>query len=171
MEPGADDTIQSIHAEEIAFLMQGDGASVLEETIAHVQFLQYQKIQLEKVKQEKLLKLKHQKNETAEVQASEQSGEVNFQWLKKTSSHGTEVDMRILQDEIHVSIVQQHLPRFLLRMVTVLETKLKLDIMNATGSVIDGFDVYSFKVKIKGNSCAKASEIMNKILDNVDSVF
>lgn len=135
--------------EEILFFMQADRASILEETIAHVKNLGDQKASLEKIKHEKLKELCQQRAEKGQCQEWEMSGEANCLWMKRTSRGGTQVDIRIVQNEISVSVVQKHLPRFLLRMVTALESKLKLEILNVTGHVIDDFDVYNFRVEVR----------------------
>ncbi|BBN01320.1 protein MpBHLH9 [Marchantia polymorpha subsp. ruderalis] len=151
--------------------IKADRASILEETIAHVKNLGDQKASLEKIKHEKLKELCQQRAEKGQCQEWEMSGEANCLWMKRTSRGGTQVDIRIVQNEISVSVVQKHLPRFLLRMVTALESKLKLEILNVTGHVIDDFDVYNFRVEIKGSSCPQANEIMANIMETLDSVF
>ncbi|BBN01319.1 protein MpBHLH8 [Marchantia polymorpha subsp. ruderalis] len=149
-----------------------DRASILQATIARVKLLESEKSYLENMKQKRsIMKNLQAQEKAAEGQISEQSGEVDCHWLKRTSRHGTRVDMRIVHDEMYVNIVQQHLPMFLLRIMSFLETKLKLDILNATGSVINGFDVYNFELKIKGELCGDASEVMRNIMDTLDSVI
>ncbi|OAE24187.1 hypothetical protein AXG93_2752s2030 [Marchantia polymorpha subsp. ruderalis] len=92
-------------------------------------------------------------------------------WSKKVSKHGTEIEVRIVCDEVDIHIRQKHMPRFLIRVITAVERGLKLEILDGTGGVIHNCDVYRFKLKIQGDSCAFMGVIMAKLLEILDTVF
>ncbi|OAE34660.1 hypothetical protein AXG93_4399s1000 [Marchantia polymorpha subsp. ruderalis] len=174
-----DETKNSIADQELASFMQGDGASNLENTIAHEENEQEdQKTYFQEMESENMLKVNQQSTKCAHSPKPDQSGEANCQFLNtifSMSRHGIEIVMAKEQDEIQVSIIQKHLPRCLLSMlmglVTALEDELRLEILNSTVNVKDNDEVYNLRVKIDAHSCTEAKEMMTNIMNTLDSLF
>ncbi|BBN01051.1 protein MpBHLH36 [Marchantia polymorpha subsp. ruderalis] len=67
---------------------------------------------------------------------------------RKVSKNGTEIEVRIVCDEVDIHISQKHMPRFLIRVITAIEGGLKLEILDCCGGVIHNCDVYRFRLKV-----------------------
>ncbi|KAL3696607.1 hypothetical protein R1sor_010683 [Riccia sorocarpa] len=153
-----------------------DRASIILETVDYVKSLKLHVEQLQTVK-DKYAKLNREK-EIAEARQHgrpyEEIADLECQWLEKTSTRGTQVEIRKIQDEFQIRVVQRQMPGFFLRrLFSILDTKLKLEILNGSGGAIDGHEVYSVKLKERrDHPCLMTiMEIVTQILDSMDAVF
>ncbi|KAL8214156.1 hypothetical protein R6Q57_003605 [Mikania cordata] len=87
-------------------------------------------------------------------------------WLQRKSKN-TEVDVRIINDEVNIKLVQQKRINCLLYVSKVLD-ELQLDIHHVGGGLIGDFYSYLFNTKICEGSSVYASAIANKLLEVVD---
>ncbi|KAI3743017.1 hypothetical protein L1987_60718 [Smallanthus sonchifolius] len=87
-------------------------------------------------------------------------------WLQRKSKN-TEVDVRIINDEVNIKLVQQKRINCLLFVSKVLD-ELQLDLHHVAGGLIGDFYSYLFNTKICEGSSVYASAIANKLLEVVD---
>ncbi|XP_076961175.1 transcription factor bHLH91-like [Bidens hawaiensis] len=87
-------------------------------------------------------------------------------WLQRKSKN-TEVDVRIINDEVNIKLVQQKRINCLLLVSKVLD-ELQLDLHHVAGGLIGDFYSYLFNTKICEGSSVYASAIANKLLEVVD---
>ncbi|KAJ0502584.1 putative transcription factor bHLH family [Helianthus annuus] len=87
-------------------------------------------------------------------------------WLQRKSKN-TEVDVRIINDEVNIKLVQQKRINCLLLVAKVLD-ELQLDLHHVAGGLIGDFYSYLFNTKICEGSSVYASAIANKLLEVVD---
>ncbi|KAK1426451.1 hypothetical protein QVD17_15123 [Tagetes erecta] len=87
-------------------------------------------------------------------------------WLQRKSKN-TEVDVRIINDEVNIKLVQQKRINCLLLVSKVLD-ELQLDLHHVAGGLIGDFYSYLFNTKICEGSSVYASAIANKLLEVVE---
>ncbi|PWA36316.1 Myc-type, basic helix-loop-helix (bHLH) domain-containing protein [Artemisia annua] len=87
-------------------------------------------------------------------------------WLQRKSKN-TEVDVRIIDDEVTIKFVQQKKINCLLFVSKVLD-ELQLDLNHVAGGLIGDFYSYLFNTKICEGSSVYASAIANKLIEVVD---
>ncbi|KAI3676790.1 hypothetical protein L1987_86403 [Smallanthus sonchifolius] len=87
-------------------------------------------------------------------------------WLQRKSKN-TEVDVRIINDEVNIKLVQQKRINCLLLVSKVLD-ELQMDLHHVAGGLIGDFYSYLFNTKICEGSSVYASAIANKLLEVVD---
>ncbi|KAL8227967.1 hypothetical protein R6Q57_015551 [Mikania cordata] len=91
-------------------------------------------------------------------------------WLQKKSKN-TEIDVRIIDDEVTIKLVQQKRINCLLFIAKVLD-EFNLDLHNVAGGLIGDFYSYLFNNKIcEEGSSVYASDIANKLIEVVDKQF
>ncbi|KAG0603882.1 hypothetical protein M758_10G127700 [Ceratodon purpureus] len=88
-------------------------------------------------------------------------------WLQRTSQNGTQVDVRIVHDEVTIKLTQRRRKNCLLDVFGVL-VELHLDLLQASGASIGEHDVFLFNTKILEGSSTFAGYIAAKMLDAVD---
>ncbi|CAA2983514.1 transcription factor bHLH91-like [Olea europaea subsp. europaea] len=90
-------------------------------------------------------------------------------WLHRKSKN-TEVDVRIVDDEVTVKLVQQKRTNCLLLVSKVLE-ELQLDLNHVAGGLIGDYYSFLFNSKICEGSIVYASAIANKLIEVVDKQY
>ncbi|XP_047952640.1 transcription factor bHLH91-like isoform X1 [Salvia hispanica] len=90
-------------------------------------------------------------------------------WLHRKSKN-TEVDVRIIDDEITVKLVQQKRINCLLFVSKVLD-ELQLDLHHVAGGLIGDYYSYLFNSKICEGSIVYASAVANKLIEVVDKQY
>ncbi|KAG6400563.1 hypothetical protein SASPL_137403 [Salvia splendens] len=90
-------------------------------------------------------------------------------WLHRKSKN-TEVDVRIIDDEITVKLVQQKRINCLLFVSKVLD-ELQLDLHHVGGGLIGDYYSYLFNSKICEGSIVYASAVANKLIEVVDKQY
>jgi hypothetical protein len=68
-------------------------------------------------------------------------------WLQRTSQNGTQVDVRIVHDEVTIKLTQRRRKNCLLDVFGVL-LELHLDLLQASGASIGEHDVFLFNTKV-----------------------
>ncbi|KAI3719284.1 hypothetical protein L6452_20179 [Arctium lappa] len=94
------------------------------------------------------------------------SSTMRSSWLQRKSKD-TEIDVRIIDDEVTIKLVQQKKMNCLLLVSKVVD-ELQLDLHHVAGGVIGDFYSYLFNSKICEGSCVYASAIANKVIEVVD---
>ncbi|KAG8363527.1 hypothetical protein BUALT_Bualt19G0031700 [Buddleja alternifolia] len=90
-------------------------------------------------------------------------------WLHRKSKN-TEVDVRIIDDEVTVKLVQQKRINCLLFVSKVLD-ELQLDLHHVAGGLIGDYYSFLFNSKICEGSIVYASAIANKLIEVVDKQY
>ncbi|GFQ08168.1 transcription factor bhlh10 [Phtheirospermum japonicum] len=90
-------------------------------------------------------------------------------WLHRKSKN-TEVDVRIIDDEVTVKLVQQKRINCLLFVSKVLD-ELQLDLHHVAGGLIGDYYSFLFNSKICEGSIVYASAIANKLIEVVDKHY
>ncbi|KAL2478594.1 transcription factor bHLH [Forsythia ovata] len=90
-------------------------------------------------------------------------------WLHRKSKN-TEVDVRIVDDEVTVKLVQQKRINCLLFVSKVLD-ELQLDLHHVAGGLIGDYYSFLFNSKICEGSIVYASAIANKLIEVVDKQY
>ncbi|XP_024989003.1 transcription factor bHLH91-like [Cynara cardunculus var. scolymus] len=97
------------------------------------------------------------------------SSTMRSSWLQRKSNN-TEIDVRIVDDEVTIKLVQQKKMNCLLLVSKVLD-ELQLDLHHVAGGVIGDFYSYLFNSKICEGSSVYASAIANKVIEVVDKQY
>ncbi|KAI3448983.1 hypothetical protein Pfo_005648 [Paulownia fortunei] len=90
-------------------------------------------------------------------------------WLHRKSKN-TEVDVRIIDDEVTVKLVQQKRINCLLFVSKVLD-ELQLDLHHVAGGLIGDYYSFLFNSKICEGSIVYASAVANKLIEVVDKQY
>ncbi|XP_076887889.1 transcription factor bHLH10-like [Bidens hawaiensis] len=90
-------------------------------------------------------------------------------WLQRKSKN-IEIDVRIIDDEVTIKLVQQKRINCLLLVSKVLDD-LPLDLHHVAGGLIGDFYSYLFNTKICEGSSVYASAIANKLIEVVDKQY
>lgn len=97
------------------------------------------------------------------------NGSSALSWLKRKSKN-TEVDVRIVDDEVTIKLAQRKKINCLLVVSKVLD-ELQLDIQHVAGGLVGDNYSYLFNSKICEGSCVYASAIANKLIDVVNRQY
>ncbi|XP_076945315.1 transcription factor bHLH10-like [Bidens hawaiensis] len=90
-------------------------------------------------------------------------------WLQRKSKN-VEIDVRIIDDEVTIKLVQQKRINCLLVVSQVFD-ELNLDVQHVAGGLIGGYYSYLFNNKICERSSVYASDIANKLIEEVDKQY
>ncbi|KAM3323222.1 transcription factor bHLH91 [Capsicum chacoense] len=101
-----------------------------------------------------------------EVEQSYNGNSLRSSWLQRRSKN-TEVDVRIVDDEVTVKLVQQKRINCLLFASKVLD-ELQLDLHHVAGGLIGDYYSFLFNSKISEGSTVYASAIAMKLIEVVD---
>ncbi|KAL2251309.1 transcription factor bHLH91-like [Sesamum indicum] len=97
------------------------------------------------------------------------SSSLRSSWLHRKSKN-TEVDVRIIDDEVTVKLVQQKRINCLLFVSKVLD-ELQLDLHHVAGGLIGDYYSFLFNSKICEGSIVYASAVANKLIEVVDKQY
>ncbi|KAL0375514.1 UNVERIFIED_CONTAM: Transcription factor [Sesamum radiatum] len=97
------------------------------------------------------------------------SSSLRSSWLHRKSKN-TEVDVRIIDDEVTVKLVQQKRINCLLFVSKVLD-ELQLDLHHVAGGLIGDYYSFLFNSKICEGSVVYASAVANKLIEVVDKQY
>ncbi|MFS7889120.1 putative transcription factor bHLH family [Helianthus anomalus] len=97
------------------------------------------------------------------------SSTIKSSWLQRKSMN-VEIDVRIIDDEVTIKLVQQRGISCLLLVSKVLD-ELNLDVHHVAGGLIGGYYSYLFNNKICEGSSVYASDIANKLIEVVDKQY
>ncbi|KAL3348644.1 hypothetical protein AABB24_022021 [Solanum stoloniferum] len=101
-----------------------------------------------------------------EVEQSYNGNSLRSSWLQRRSKN-TEVDVRIVDDEVTVKLVQQKRINCLFFASKVLDD-LQLDLHHVAGGLIGDYYSFLFNTKISEGSTVYASAIAKKFIEVVD---
>ncbi|KAF9626760.1 hypothetical protein IFM89_039040 [Coptis chinensis] len=90
-------------------------------------------------------------------------------WLQRKSKD-TEVDVRIIDDEVTIKLIQRKKINCLLSVSKILD-ELQLDLLHVSGGIIGDFYSFLFNSKIYENSSIYASAIAEKLIESVDKSY
>ncbi|KAL8028441.1 hypothetical protein ABFX02_14G160300 [Erythranthe guttata] len=108
-------------------------------------------------------------NESNSVGNLESGSSLRSSWLQRKSKN-TEVDVRIVDDEVTVKLVQQKRINCLLYVSKVLD-ELQLDLHHVAGGLIGDYYSFLFNSKICEGSIVYASAVANKLIEVVDKQY
>ncbi|GJY94162.1 transcription factor bHLH91-like protein [Tanacetum coccineum] len=97
------------------------------------------------------------------------SSSMRSSMVQRKSKH-TEIDVRIIDDEVTIKLVQQKRINCLLLVSKVLD-ELQLDLHHVAGGLIGDFYSYLFNTKICEGSSVYATAIANKLIEVVDKQY
>ncbi|KAJ9563533.1 hypothetical protein OSB04_008693 [Centaurea solstitialis] len=97
------------------------------------------------------------------------SSTMRSSWLQRKSKN-TEIDVRIIDDEVTIKLVHEKKMNCLLIVSKVLD-EFQLDLHHVAGGVIGDFYSYLFNSKICEGSFVYASAIANKVIEVVDKQY
>eukprot|EP01018_Ginkgo_biloba_P005133 Gb_19452 [translate_table: standard] len=95
------------------------------------------------------------------------NGSLRSSWLQRTSKDGTQVDVRIVDNEVNIKLIQRKRRNCLLCVSRILH-ELHLEILHANGANIGEHYIFMFNTKIYEGSCIYAGSIATKLIDAVD---
>eukprot|EP00258_Populus_trichocarpa_P005444 XP_002308327.3 transcription factor bHLH91 [Populus trichocarpa] len=113
--------------------------------------------------------LENSNTKVEQDQSTYNNGSLRSSWLQRKSKH-TEVDVRLIEDEVTIKLVQRKKVNCLLSVSKVLD-ELQLDLHHAAGGLIGDYYSFLFNTKINEGSCVYASGIANKLLEVVDRQY
>ncbi|KAK3001456.1 hypothetical protein RJ639_021771 [Escallonia herrerae] len=90
-------------------------------------------------------------------------------WLQRKSKN-TEVDVRIIDDEVTIKLVQQKRVNCLLLVSKMLD-EFQLDLHHVGGGLIGDYYSYLFNTKICEGSSVYATAVANKLIESVDTQY
>ncbi|KAG5252995.1 transcription factor bHLH [Salix suchowensis] len=102
-------------------------------------------------------------------QSAYSNGSLRSSWLQRKSKD-TEVDVRLIEDEVTIKLIQRKKVNCLLYVSKVLD-ELQLDLHHAAGGLIGDYYSFLFNTKINEGSCVYASAIANKLIEVVDRQY
>ncbi|RQP01428.1 hypothetical protein POPTR_016G068500v4 [Populus trichocarpa] len=102
-------------------------------------------------------------------QSAYSNGSLRSSWLQRKSKD-TEVDVRLIEDEVTIKLVQRKRVNCLLYVSKVLD-ELQLDLHHAAGGLIGDYYSFLFNTKINEGSCVYASAIANRLIEVVDRQY
>ncbi|XP_073274422.1 transcription factor bHLH91-like [Primulina huaijiensis] len=111
----------------------------------------------------------NESNSLGEMEQPYNCSSLRSSWLHRKSKN-TEVDVRIVDDEVTVKLVQQKRINCLLFVSKVLDD-LQLDLHHVAGGLIGDYYSFLFNSKICEGSIVYASAIANKLIEVVDKHY
>ncbi|KAK9120450.1 hypothetical protein Syun_018067 [Stephania yunnanensis] len=94
------------------------------------------------------------------------NGSLRSSWLQRKSKE-TEVDVRIIDDEVTIKLIQRKKMHCLLSVSRILD-ELQLDLLHVSGGNIGDYYSFLFNTKIYEGSSVYASAIAKKLIEAVD---
>nr|AKN09552.1 basic helix-loop-helix transcription factor [Salvia miltiorrhiza] len=150
---------------------KNDKASVLADAIRYIKELKRTVTELKDLVERKRFareRLKRPKVEEDDVDPYNGSS-LRSSWLHRKSKN-TEVDVRIVEDEITVKLVQQKRINCLL-FVSKVHDELQLDLQHVAGGLIGDYYSYLFNSKICEGSIVYARAVATKLIEVVDQHY
>lgn len=95
------------------------------------------------------------------------NGSLKSSWLQRTSKDGTHVDVRIVDNEVNIKLIQRK-RRSCLLCVSLILHELHLEILHANGANIGEHYIFMFNTKMYEGSCEYARSIATKLMEAVD---
>ncbi|KAH9289949.1 hypothetical protein KI387_034066, partial [Taxus chinensis] len=90
------------------------------------------------------------------------NGSLRSSWLQRRSKEGTHVDVRIVDNEVSIKLIQRK-RRSCLLCVSLILHELQLEILHANGANIGEHNFFMFNTKIFEGSCEYARSIATKL--------
>ncbi|KAI5067549.1 hypothetical protein GOP47_0018077 [Adiantum capillus-veneris] len=87
----------------------------------------------------------------------------------KTSRYGTEVDVRVFDDEATIKVIQHQPQRSLLLDAVSMLNEAELELLYANGARIGNCHAYMLNVKIQETKAMQANQIAKQLLDHIDA--
>lgn len=154
-----------------------DRASIVQDAIDYVQELKERMQELQHVKE-----LKDPKRGTAgddgtgrsKNSGMARSGSHELKtstWMQLTSKYGTEVDVRVVDNETIIKVTQQWLPHSLLLNAVLMLHELQLELLHANGGRIGNHNVYMLNAKIPEGRDLSAGQVASRLLESFDQRF
>ncbi|KAL5537468.1 hypothetical protein UlMin_044701 [Ulmus minor] len=107
--------------------------------------------------------------ESCNIKADPDQSYIRSSWLQRKSKD-TEVDVRIIDDEVTIKLVQRKKINLLLTASKVLD-ELQLDLRHVAGGHVGDTFSFLFNTKIYEGSCLYASAIANKLMEVLDRQY
>ncbi|OIT34161.1 PREDICTED: transcription factor bHLH91-like [Nicotiana attenuata] len=156
---------------------KNDRATIIADAIGYIDMLK-SKVNELKNEVEKKERVKRQRTEddgscgfnTVMAEAAENNVNIRSSWLQKKSKN-TEVDVRIMDDEVTVKLVQHHKRMNCLLFVSKAFDEFQLDLHHVSGGLIGDHYSYLFNSKICEGSTVYASAIANKVIEVLDKEY
>nr|XP_009788151.1 PREDICTED: transcription factor bHLH91-like [Nicotiana sylvestris] len=152
---------------------KNDRATIIADAIGYINMLKTKVNEL-KNEVEKKERVKRQRTEdgscgfkTVMAEAAENNVNIRSSWLQKKSKN-TEVDVRIMDDEVTVKLVQQQKRMNCLLFVSKAFDEFQLDLHHVSGGLIGDHYSYLFNSKICEGCTVYASAIANKVIEVLD---
>ncbi|KAJ7294811.1 hypothetical protein O6H91_15G051000 [Diphasiastrum complanatum] len=95
------------------------------------------------------------------------ASQLRSSWLQRTSQQGTQVDVRIVDNEVNIKVTQRKRRNCLLNVMLILH-ELRLDILHANGASIGEHHIFMFNTKIMEGSSIFAGHVATKLIEAVD---
>ncbi|KAK7386865.1 hypothetical protein VNO78_27204 [Psophocarpus tetragonolobus] len=151
---------------------KSDRASVVGDAINYIRelkgTLEDLKLLVERKRHEKHRMMRHKvEAEGDSREGQEYSESLRSSWVQRKSKD-TEVDVRIIDNEVTIKVVQRNKVDCLVHVSHVLD-QLNLDLQHVSGGHIGNFCSYLFNTKIYEGSSIYASAIANKLIQVLDS--
>ncbi|CAM8977996.1 unnamed protein product [Rhodiola kirilowii] len=147
-----------------------DRASIVGEAIDYIKELKRTvselKILVEKKRCGKQRKMRQGQEEDG---VGDYNGSLRCSWLQRKSKNA-EVDVRIIDDEVTIKLVQRKRVNCLLLVSNILD-ELQLDLQHAAGGHTGDFYSYLFNTKICEGSTVYATGIANRLLEAVERQY
>ncbi|KAK1364642.1 Pentatricopeptide repeat-containing protein [Heracleum sosnowskyi] len=150
---------------------KGDRASIVADGINYIKELQRTVNELEvMVEKKRYYRDRLRRHKIEDESGLEVDGpSLRSSWLQRKSKN-IEVDVRIIDDEVTIKLVQRKRINSLLVVSKVLD-ELQLDVQHVAGGLIGDFYSFLLNLKICEGSSTYASAIANKLIDVVDRQY
>lgn len=154
---------------------KNDRASIVGDAIGYINELKRTVTELKGLVEKKrcvkemLKRPKIEENHESKCVSDMDGSSLRSSWLHRKSKN-TEVDVRIIDDEVTVKLVQQKRINCLLFVSKVLD-ELQLDLHHVAGGVIGDYYSYLFNSKMCEGSLVYASAVANKVIEVVDKQY
>ncbi|KAL7083471.1 hypothetical protein ACP275_14G164700 [Erythranthe tilingii] len=154
---------------------KNDRASIVKDAINYINELKRSVAELQllvekkRCSRERMKRPKTENDESNSVGNLESGSSLRSSWLQRKSKN-TEVDVRIVDDEVTVKLVQQKRINCLLFVSKVLD-ELQLDLHHVAGGLIGDYYSFLFNSKICEGSIVYASAVANKLIEVVDKQY